>query len=244
MLTRRIKAEEPTIVAYGADDVLRIVHDKLVRIEGRLQLAPAFFERGLAGFALGNVFYHQEKMLRLALLVQDDARGAAHPKDCPVLVDVTLVAGVARRSVQEALGQLPAGLDVVGESDVLGGALPEFFVGVTHHPAERGVDAQKAFVQGEEGHADRRALKEFAKNRVVRRQLYWIAKVGWCGRGRRLVHAEWSREVLPCVDGSTFFSASCLAGSVPANRSDRVRLPYNGCRALMDSSLQGPEAFH
>ena len=137
-----------------------------------------FLKGFLAGFPHGNVFDHEQEMFRFALLVSDNAGGAADPKHFAILVHVTLVSRVAGRSVQQALGELAPGLDVVRESNVLGRALPQLFIGITDHFAERRVDAQEPLVECEQRHADRRALKEFAKNRVVRRQLYWIAKVG------------------------------------------------------------------
>jgi len=157
---------------------LRIVHDELVRIERGLELASAFLERGFAGFAFRNVFDHQEEMLGRALLVPQDAGRAAHPKDFAVFVDVTFVACVARRPVQQALGKLPASFDVVGKSDVLGRALAQLLIGIADHLAKRGVDLKKALVECEHRHPNRGALKELAKDRVARGHLHGFVKVG------------------------------------------------------------------
>src|ERR1043166_523664 len=161
-------------------------------------------------------------MLRRALVVADDAGRAADPKHVAVLVDVTLVAGVPSGPVEQTAGKLPAGLDVVSESDVLGGALPQFFVGIADHLAERRVYPEETLIEGEDGHADRRAFEKLAKNRVAGSQASGGAKVGDGRRKLRLVHAKEKRRnaarVVSCLP------ASCLAGGVPREASAGLRV--------------------
>src|SRR5207237_7773778 len=87
-----VHTQEAALLVDRADHILRFVHDELVRVEGRLQLAAALLERGFGGFTLGNILDHQEKMKRLAFFVADDAGRPAYPKDAAILVDVTFVA--------------------------------------------------------------------------------------------------------------------------------------------------------
>jgi hypothetical protein len=184
-----IHAQEAIIVVHGADDVLRIVHDELVGVQRRLQFAAAFVQGGFALFPLRDVLDHEQEMLRLTLVITNDARGPAYPKDLAVLVDVTFVARPAHRPVQQTLGELPARLDVFAEGDVLRGPFAQLFIGIADHFAEGGVDLKEPFIQGQDRHADRRAFEKLAKDRVAQRDFQRSAN-GRFERRQGFVHAK------------------------------------------------------
>jgi hypothetical protein len=70
------------------------------------------------------------------------------------------------------LRQLPAGLDVIPESNVFSRPLPQFFKPIADHFAKRSVHLEKALIERQDRHPDRRPLKKLAKNRVAKGQFH------------------------------------------------------------------------
>ena len=142
----------------------QVAHRELDAVDpGQVGRQHAALQRG-RGAALPEVLDHADEVLRVAIVVAEQAPADLDPDRVAERVDIALLEAKDRRVARdERLDGVARQPDVVGMRDGCRVELHELLASAPHGLAERVVDLHEAPLQVDERHADRRLLERDAE---------------------------------------------------------------------------------